>query len=92
MIPLVIAASVPQFDPAAVKARDLVRAQYKDWDEPRNGLVVRARPDELAAIFLPGTGMATSYFTIKADEVAAGDWTTLVTSPDLVDFYGGAAT
>lgn len=91
MTPIVTIANVPQFDTTLVSKRDLVRAQHKDWEEPRNGLLVDVKPDELAVLWLPGIGVATSYFTVKVEEVVAGDWTTLVTSPDLATFVGGAS-
>lgn len=89
MIPIIITASVPQFDLSLLHKRDLVRAQYKDWEEPRNGLLVNAQTDELTVLFLPGVGVATSYYTVRADEVAAGDWPLLISTSDLATFCGG---
>lgn len=64
----------PQFNPEEIHERDLMRAKYHTWPEPRNGLVVTVRQDVLTVIFLPAIHRATCYFSIKAQEVADGKW------------------
>ena len=62
------------FDTKAITKRDLIRAQYHTWTEPRNGLVVSVSEDVIQVIYLPGIHSATCYFPIKAAEVAEGKW------------------
>ena len=57
-----------------IKVRDLIRAQYHTWPEPRNGLVISLTEDTLTAIFLPAIHQSVCYFTVKADEVKDGKW------------------
>ncbi len=64
----------PQFIPEEIHERDLVRARYHTWPEPRNGLVTTVRKDVLTVLFMPAIHRATCYFTVKAQEVADGKW------------------
>ena len=64
----------PQFNPEEIHERDLMRAKYYTWPEPRNGLVATVRKDVLTVIFMPAIHRATRYFSIKAQEVADGKW------------------
>ena len=66
--------TVPQFDLDEISLRDFVRAKYKTWEEPRNGIVVSASKDALSVIFLPLIHLATRYYIIKAQEVSDGKW------------------
>lgn len=66
--------TVPQFDLDEISLRDFVRAKYKTWDEPRNGIVVSVSEDALSVIFLPLIHLATRYYIIKAQEVSDGKW------------------
>ena len=64
----------PQFNPEEIHERDLLRAKYHTWPEPRNGLVTTVRKDILTVLFMPAIHRATCYFRIKAQEVADGKW------------------
>ena len=70
----------PQFNPEEIHERDLMRAKYHTWPEPRNGLVATVRKDALTVIFMPGVHRATCYFSVKAQEVADGKWEISYTS------------
>lgn len=69
-----------------IKKRGFIRAQYKTWEEPRNGLVTFASKSFLRVLFQTGINIATSYYTIKISEVEAGLWQ-ITYSPDLATFY-----
>ena len=70
----------PVFNSAEIHERDLVRAKYRTWTEPRNGLVVTVEDNLLTVIFLPAINRATCYFTIKAQEVLDQKWEILYTT------------
>ena len=69
-----------------IKKRGFIRARYKTWEEPRNGLITYAGKEYLRVLFQTGINVATSYYTIKISEVEAGLWQ-LIYSPDLATFY-----
>ena len=75
-----------EFAQDVIKRRGFIRAKYKTWDEPRNGLVTFASKSFLRVLFQTGINIATSYYTIKISEVEAGLWQITYT-PDLVTFY-----
>lgn len=64
----------PAFDETAIAKRDLVRARYHTWDEPRNGIVVTVTPTLLQVLFLPAVHQAACYYDIKAQEIKDGKW------------------
>lgn len=70
----------PQFNPEEIHERDLMRAKYHTWPEPRNGLVETVGKDVLTVIFMPAIHRATCYFSVKAQEVADGKWEISYTS------------
>ena len=70
----------PVFNAEEIHERDLVRAKYHTWTEPRNGLVVTVEDNLLTVIFLPAINRATCYFTIKAQEVLDQKWEILYTT------------
>lgn len=74
---LIASTTAPTFDATAIKPRDLIRARYHTWPEPRNGLVVSVTDTTIQAIFIPGVHTATCYYEIKAQEVADGKWSVL---------------
>ncbi len=69
----------PVFTTGEIVKRDLVRAQYRTWTEPRNGIVVTVSDTELTVLFLPGVHTAACYFPIAAQEVSDGKWSVLYT-------------
>lgn len=71
---LVTKEEIPCFDLTQVQIRDVIRAQYHTWDEPRNGLIVSVEKDRLQVIFLPLVHLSLRYYTVKAQEVADGKW------------------
>ena len=64
----------PVFDLEEIAVRDFVRARYRTWDEPRNGLVATVSESELTVLFLPEVHLATRRYTVRAQEVRAGKW------------------
>ena len=70
----------PQFNPEEIHERDLMRAKYHTWPEPRNGLVATVGKDVLTVIFMPAVNRATCYFSVKAQEVADEKWEISYTS------------
>lgn len=70
----------PGFNLDEIHERDLVRAKYHTWPEPRNGLVAAVSVDTLTVIFMPAIHRATCYFQAKAQEVADGKWEISYTS------------
>lgn len=76
---LIVDKTAPAFDLSIVKKRDLVRAQYKTWDEPRNGIVAYAGEDMLQVLYLPNIHSAACFFVIRAQEVKDGKWSVLLT-------------
>lgn len=62
------------FNEQEIHERDLIRARYHTWDEARNGIVIGVSGQTLTVIFMPKVHRATTYFTIKADEVKDGKW------------------
>lgn len=82
-----------EFVEEILQKRGLVRAKYASWEEPRNGLIVYASKSWIRVLFLTGTNVATSHYTITIDEVKAGLWE-IVYSNDFQHFYqikGGKA-
>lgn len=75
-----------EFVPEMIRQRGFVRAKYWSWEEHRNGLLMFAGKDFLRVLFQTGVTTATSYFTIKIDEVKKGLWEIIFT-PDLEHFY-----
>ena len=83
---LIIKGENSTFNPEIVKRGGLIRAQHVTWCEPRNGLITLVGRDYARVLFLTGVNAAASYFTIRASEVAAGQWTILLTN-DMIDAY-----
>lgn len=75
-----------EFSPEVIKKRGFLRAKYIGWDEPRNGLIVYAGREYLKVLFQTGINIATSFYVVKASEVAAGQWD-LAYSNDLTEAY-----
>lgn len=71
---LIVSETSPRFNLEEIGERDFVRAKYHTWEKSRNGLTIAASENELTIIFLPLIHRATCYFSVKAEEVAAGKW------------------
>lgn len=76
--------TITAFDTEAIKKGDLIRAKYKTWPEPRNGIVTAVSEQRITVLYLPGLHNVSNYFPITAEEAAAGLWS-LLWSSDLVD-------
>ena len=74
------------FNPEVVKRHALIRAQHITWLEPRNGIVTFVGRDYARILFLTGVNTSASYYTIRASEVADGQWTIFLTN-DMVDVF-----
>ncbi len=73
-MPLITDSTEKVFDTTSVHKGDLIRAKYSGWDKPRNGIITAVSEEKLTALFLPGLGNVTNYYTILATEVQAGKW------------------
>lgn len=79
---LIITSGAPAINTEAIAKGDLIRAKYSAWNEERNGQVAAVTPDEIRVIWQPGIRNVTNFFTITADEIAAGLWA-MKWSPDM---------
>lgn len=79
---LIIASGAPAINTEAIKKGNLIRAKYSAWNEARNGQVASVTPEEIRVIWQPGIRNVTNFFSIYADEVAAGLWS-VKWSPDM---------
>lgn len=68
------------FNGEVVRQSGLIRGKYHTWKDFRNGLVSRVQPDALTILFQTGANSSTSYYRIKAAEVAAGLWELIYTN------------
>lgn len=75
-----------EFNQELFNRRGVIKAKYWSWESPRLGLVMFAGKDFLRVLFQTGVTTATSYFTIKIDEVKKGLWEIIYT-PDLEHYY-----
>ena len=75
-----------EFAREIIQKRGLIRARYKTWDEPRNGLITYAGKTFLKVLFLTSVNTCATYFSIKISEVVAGLWEIKYTS-DMATFY-----
>ena len=75
-----------QFSPEIAKRRGFVRAKHITWPNFRNGLITFASPTLWQILFLVGINASASYYTIRASEVANGEWD-IILSYDLKDVY-----
>ena len=62
------------FDTSAIHRGDLIRAKYKSWEEPCNGIVAYAKPDRIRVLYLTTTGYVSNFFTICLRDVLDGLW------------------
>lgn len=76
----------PEFVREIVKKRGVIKGCYWSWREPVLGLITYASPTFLKVLFLTGVNAATSYYTIKIEEVVAGLWDIILTN-DMEHFY-----
>ena len=72
---LIITTETSTINTDAIGRGCFIRAKYKSWTEARNGLVATATRDEIRVIWEPSIRNVTNYFTITAEEIAAGLWT-----------------
>lgn len=75
-----------EFSQEIIQKRGVIKARYWSWAEPRMGLVTYAGKGLIKVLFLTGVNAATSYYTIRVEEVNAGLWE-INFSPDLETFY-----
>lgn len=71
---LLVTAERTCFNTQEIHERDLIRARYHTWDEARNGIVIGVGEQTLTVIFMPKIHRSTTYFVIRAGEVADGKW------------------
>ena len=86
MSDLLVTGEMTGFNTDVVKHGSLIRATHYSWTEPRNGIVAFAKKDFCRVLFFTGVATSASYYTIKASEVADGQWTILL-SNDMTDVY-----
>lgn len=83
---LITTSEVPTFNLDIIKQSGFVVGKHKSWKYFRNGLVTFAEPRKLTVLFQTGAHASTSYFVVKASEVAAGDWD-ITYSNDMEEIY-----
>ena len=86
MSDLLVTSESNGFNTSVVKQGALIRATHCTWQAARNGIVAYAKKDFCRVLFLHSVNTAASYFTIKASEVADGQWTIMLTN-DMEDVY-----
>ena len=62
------------FDTDAVRRGDMIRAKYKSWDAPCNGIVAYATPEKIRVLYLTTTGFVSNFYTIHLLDVLDGLW------------------
>lgn len=89
-MPLIKDSSIKAFDTDAIHKGDLIRAQYRTWPEPRNGIIAAVSAEALSVLYLPGLGNVSNYYPIAVSEVAAGLWTIKWTTDlETINRHGG---
>lgn len=83
---LIIAPEAPVINTEAIHKGDLIRAKYSAWNEDRNGQIASVTEKEIRVIWQPGIRNVTNFFSIYADEIAAGLWA-VKWSPDMETVY-----
>ena len=63
-----------RFDTSAIHRGDLIRAKYKSWDAPCNGIVAYVKPDKIRVLYLTVTGYVSNFYTIHLLDVLDGLW------------------
>lgn len=63
------------FDCTAIKRGDLISAKHSCWKEPKTGIVSAVTKEEIKILYQPPIANVTSFLTIQAEDVAAGQWT-----------------
>ena len=82
--------TAPTFNSAKVQKGDFIRAKYRSWEKPHNGLVANVTEDEIHVLYVPDIGNVTNYFVIPIAEVAEGLWTLSVSADmEAVETEGG---
>ena len=71
---VLITAPTTSIDKTQIKKGDFIRAQYHAWSSAYNGLVAAVSLSEIRVLYIVKSNSMTSYFTISADEIAAGLW------------------
>lgn len=61
-------------DTAQVSVGDCIRAKRTSWTDFLNGFVTEVDSDKVVCLYSTESASAVNYFTIPADEVAAGMW------------------
>ena len=72
--------TVPLFDAELIHAGDLIRAKHRSWDGFRNGIVSRVGRHNVLVQHLPGFGISTNHFVIRAEEAVSDEWEAIWTS------------
>lgn len=83
---IVTKGEVVTFSPEIAQRRGFIRAKHITWPNFRNGLITFTSPILLQSLFLTGVNASASYYTIRASEVANGEWD-IILSYDLKDVY-----
>ena len=71
---LIAETTAERFDTSAIHRGDLIRAKYKSWDAPCNGIVAYAKPDEIRVLYLTVTGYVSNFYAIHLADVLSGLW------------------
>ena len=73
-MPLLKETTETGFDTDAIRRGDMIRAKYKSWDAPCNGIVAYATPEKIRVLYLTTTGFVSNFYTIHLLDVLDGLW------------------
>lgn len=73
-MPLIKNVSTNTFDVTAIQKGACIRAKRSDYSDFRNGFVTEVTTGTLTVLYANDSGTGANYYTIAADEVAAGLW------------------
>jgi hypothetical protein len=71
---LIKSATANFFDGTSIKCGACIRARRTIWDDFKNGFVTDISDNTATVLYYVEPGNAANYFTIDANEVAAGLW------------------
>ena len=74
------------FDTLLIQKGDLIYVTYSGWDEPKRGIVLHVSEDTVVFLYHPGISNVTNRHTLKASEVASGEYS-IRWSTDLETVY-----
>lgn len=71
---LIVDKQEKEFDCTVIERGDLISVQHLCWKEPKSGIVSSVTRNEIKILHQPAIANVTSFLTIQAEDVAAGQW------------------